>query len=146
MLPNPYHAQSQKSGAQPNPSSTIKPLCWIEVPVSDINASTERLEKLLGWTVAEPRTNAFALLVTGNKDPIGVSLVLRESPAGANDQPVTTLIGANIGQEAIETVYGRAMTLGFMPVEPPHAVPAAGHGMRAVIRDPDGNLIGLWRD
>lgn len=120
----------------------MNPLCWIEIPVCDIDAAADRLNKLFGWTAQSPSTTSFALMLTGNRDPLGVSLVLREEPPG----PQSTLIGVNIGQDPIEEVFGRALSMGFMPVESPHTVPQAGHGMRAVIRDPDGNLFGLWRD
>ena len=123
-----------------------KPLCWIEIPVSDVRAAAQRLNALFGWTVREPHTSAFALMMTGNHEPVGLSLVLRETAEGGNDEPMTTLVGVNIGVDTIEEVYADALNTGFMPVEPPHAVPQAGHGMRAVIRDPDGNLFGLWRD
>lgn len=124
----------------------VKPLCWIEIPVSNIPQAAERLYRLFGWEVRPPSTSNFALMMTGNHEPIGVSLVLRESPSGANNEPMTTLVGANVGADTIESVYARSLQLGFMPVEAPRAIPEAGHGMRAVIRDPDGNLFGLWRD
>lgn len=142
MLKTPLPTNSEDSQSDP---VAFRPLCWIEIPVSDIRAAADRLFQLFGWTVQAPSTSSFALLMTGNREPIGVSLVLRES-LGANNEPMTTLIGANVGSERIEDVYARALGLGFMPVEQPRAIPEAGHGMRAVLRDPDGNLFGLWRD
>lgn len=126
--------------------SIMRPVTWVEVPVSDVQAAAERLHQLFGWQVQSPSTQAFALLLTGNRDPLSISLVIRETPAGGNDEPLTTMIGVNVGAEPLEDVLTRAVRLGFMPVEAPHAIPGAGHGMRAVVRDPDGNLFGLWRD
>ncbi len=142
ILKTPLPADSAPADQDP---VALRPLCWIEIPVSNIRAAADRLFQLFGWTVQAPSTSSFALLMTGNREPIGVSLVLRET-LGANNEPMTTLIGANVGSERIEDVYARALSLGFMPVEQPRAIPEAGHGMRAVLRDPDGNLFGLWRD
>lgn len=137
---------NEREAGTPDPTADMRPLCWIEVPVSDVKLAAKRLEGLFGWKVQEPTSTSFALLLTGNRDPIGLSLVMRESASGARDEPSTTLIGVNIGSKGMEDVYHLAVTMGFMPVEAPHAVPEAGHGLRAVLRDPDGNLFGLWHD
>jgi predicted enzyme related to lactoylglutathione lyase len=116
------------------------PLVWFEIPVTDFDQAIAFYQTLFGWVFHENDTNGqeYRLIDAGDRSIDG-GLVLRtdeEAPTGRG--PVFY-----IDVKDIEMTILRAQKIGGT-LERKVTFLSRESGVVASVRDPDGNIIGLW--
>lgn len=111
---------------------------WVEIPVTDMDRAAKFYETILGWSV---RRELFMGIPHGMfpADVAGVGGALVKAD-GYTPTTEGTVVYLNAGTQ-LESVVGRVQAAGgeiLLPVTP---IPPAG--TMAIIRDTEGNRVGL---
>jgi predicted enzyme related to lactoylglutathione lyase len=115
---------------------------WFEIHVTDLDRATEFYGKVLGWTFAPLPDSAigdYLMISTRSGAPANGGLALaaqRESPGG----PATVVY---LEVDDIDGAIRAARSAGGS-VDRPRGDIGGAHGFFAIVRDPDGNHVGLW--
>jgi len=114
-----------------------------EIYGSDPEALADFYGSLFGWTAQRWGDESYWLIGTGDGPGIDGAIVRRRGSAPVEGAPV---MGATIvmGVEDIDASLARAHELGARGANAKMAVP--GVGWAAHLRDPDGNVFGLFQD
>ncbi len=114
-----------------------------EIHASDPRALTEFYGSLFGWKFSQYGDFPYHLAATGDGPGIDGAIKQRVTPAPTGDAPST---GATIfvGVEDIDAAFSDALKLGAEEAGAKRPVP--GVGWSAYLRDPDGNLFGLFQN
>jgi predicted enzyme related to lactoylglutathione lyase len=110
-------------------------LSYLEVPASDPAQSATFYERVVGWKVdrSDPSRPKFS-------DPFGNLIGRWQTGRAPSREPGLVLY---IYVDRIHDAVGRVAAHGGEVVRAPYA---EGDVLVATIRDPAGNLIGLWQD
>jgi predicted enzyme related to lactoylglutathione lyase len=115
---------------------------WFEIHVNDLAAATDFYGKVLGWTFQPLSDSAIGdyLVVTtrgGSAANGGIARSAdRQPPGGAS---TVLYLQVDDIQATIDTAVAAGGTL-----HRPYADIGGVHGYFAIIRDPEGNHVGLW--
>ena len=114
-----------------------------EIHATDLKAAAEFYGTLFGWTFNQYGGFPYMLASTGEGDGIDGAIMARQGPPPGKGSPV---MGATIIMEVedIDAEFSRAIDLGAEPAVDKMAVP--GIGWSAYLRDPDGNVFGLFQN
>ena len=114
-----------------------------EIHASDLNAAAEFYGTLFGWTFNQYGEFPYMLADTGEGAGINGALMGRQGPAPGKGAPV---MGATVIMEVrdIDAKTTQAVELGAERSVDKMAVP--GIGWSAYLRDPDGNVFGLFQN
>ncbi len=114
-----------------------------EIHASDLKALTKFYAELFGWKVNQWGDQPYMLVETGDGDGINGAVMQRQGAAPAPGAPV---MGATIimSVDDIDTEFDRALRLGAQEALAKLAVP--GMGWAAYLRDPDGNVFGMFQE
>jgi len=114
-----------------------------EIYGSDPEALVAFYGTLFGWTARRWGEEPYWLVGTGEGAGIDGAIAQRSGTAPADDAPV---MGATIvmGVKDIDASLVRALDLGATGANTKTAVP--GIGWAAHLRDPDGNVFGLFQE
>ena len=112
--------------------------CWVEMLTDDRLKAQSYYADLFGWSFEEVATGAgpYAMFRPAPGGP-GGGIMAR--PAG--DMP--TAWTPYVAVDDVDASAARARELGGRVLAPPADVP--GYGRFAVIQDPTGGVLGLWR-
>ncbi len=115
------------------------PVAWFEVSSGNHERAQKFYAELFGWTVnVDPSMGGYGIVDTGaGEQAIGGGIGPAESPGDAG-------VKIYMGVDDLDTYLMRAAELGGKQVVPPTDLPG-DFGTIAVIADPDGNPVGLWR-
>jgi predicted enzyme related to lactoylglutathione lyase len=133
----PRRKQAAKAWAPPTGPGTF---CWNELMTTDTAAAKPFYGALFGWT-AQPMgtgsTGEYSVLSRGKDGVAGMQLA---NPAwdGGRSYWLPSVAVADV-----DATCAKATTLGAAVVQPPTDV--EGFGRYAVLRDPQGALISLWK-
>jgi len=123
----------------PGPAGVI----WFEIRVRDLDAAEAFYGPLLGWTFRpfEEYEAASYHIISTPSGTLGGALVRSEIP----DDRATPNLGATLYAEVddLEVAVRQASELGGEVVSQRRAIGTVD-GWFAVVRDPDGNPVGLW--
>lgn len=112
---------------------------WFEIPVRDLPAAQRFYETLLGRPMRAEDMGGESLAVFAHDKPgVGGCLMLRPQDVGARGGSIVYLDCAPGVQAALD----RGAAAGASVVTPRTLI-APGIGYFALLRDPDGNLVGL---
>lgn len=108
-----------------------------EIPVDDPDRAREFYEQAFGWSFREWEQSPYWLTDIGEEGAPGVegALIAR---SGLHASPVV-IVDVDDIQEALAT----AVEAGAEALTDRRAVPSIGWS--AYVRDPEGNVIGLWQ-
>jgi len=113
-------------------------LCYLEIPALDVRTSATFYEKVFGWNIRH-RDSARPSFddATGNV-----------SGAWVTGRPIAREPGLlpYIWVDGIDAILARAAAEGGETVEAPHPDSPGSNCSIATIRDPAGNLIGLYQE
>lgn len=107
---------------------------WAEIPVTDLTRSAAFYAEVFGWQM-EVTEMAGEKIAAFGRGGIGGNLV--EGPAGLGGGNVVHLLVP----DTVEAAQARAEAAGAMAEGPVATIPP---GRYVVVRDPDGNRIGLF--
>ena len=115
------------------------PVAFFEVISPDAARAQRFYADLFGWKAdGDPAMGGYALVDTGNGDDgIGGGI----GTADDNDPPGVRIY---MRVDDLEAYLSRAEELGGTRLVPPTDLPS-GYGQIAVLADPDGNRVGLWK-
>jgi uncharacterized protein len=109
---------------------------WVDITATDAEASRLFYAQLFGWRLQVLEALDYALIdPDAGTLPGGIGRSDATRPAG-----ITTYFSV----DDVEATLARAVALGATVATPPWTVP--GLGTMAVVLDPEGNRIGLWKD
>lgn len=112
---------------------------WFEIPVRDLAAAQRFYEALLGRAMCAETMGGEVLAVFAYDQPgVGGCLMLRPQDAGARGGSIVYLDSTPSVQAALD----RGAAAGAAVVTPRTLI-APGIGYFALLRDLDGNLVGL---
>jgi len=113
-----------------------------EIHGSDGEALVRFYTQLFGWTAERWGDEAYWLLDTGTGEGINGAVMTRHGPAPAEGAPV---MGAVITVEVddLDAYMARGLALGATEALARMAVP--GMGWAANLKDPDGNVFGVFQ-
>jgi predicted enzyme related to lactoylglutathione lyase len=108
-------------------------VCHVEWQVTNLEMAQEFYGGMFGWSF-EPMGESYVLFRTG--DDVGGGLELADSVASGSSPLVYILTGD------IEESLAKAEVYGGEVVKRTTEIP--GHGVYAIVADPDGNRVGLF--
>ena len=114
-----------------------------EIHASDLDAAVAFYQALFGWKIQRWGDAPYCLIDAGEGPGANGAIMQRQGPAPAAGAPV---MGATIivGVDDIDATYARGLELG---AEAAHEkLPVPGMGWSAYLRDPDGNVFGLFQE
>jgi uncharacterized protein len=111
-------------------------LCHFEIPADDLEALAEFYRQLFGWTI-EPvgEFGGYLGIRTGPETAVGGGMMARQHP---QQRPTNYIL-----VEDVDAYLEKAVALGATALMPRTEVP--GIGSFALIGDPSGNCLGLFR-
>jgi len=110
---------------------------WFDLVTGDPQAARVFYGKVFGWSFqAVPGGKDYAV-IAANGRPIGGIF----QPAASGDRPVGTRWLSFVSVGDMEAILGKLAGLGFVQLLPATSVP--GRGVQAVLRDPQGAILGL---
>jgi predicted enzyme related to lactoylglutathione lyase len=114
--------------------------CWIELTSKDADAAKSFYSELFGWSYEEmPMQNGgiYSMFQPTDGGPGGgiMALPMPECP---------TAWMPYVGVDDLDAAVARVRDLGGVVHVEPTSVP--GHGFFAMIADPSGATIGLWKN
>lgn len=121
-------------------------VAWFEIHVSDVGKAAAFYGAVLGWTF-EPLTDAneslqdYLVIRTRSGAPGNGGLARAASTEDVGRESAVVYLFVGDIPRAIEQTRAAGGT-----VHRPHTNIGGDHGWSAVIRDPDGNYVGLWSD
>jgi predicted enzyme related to lactoylglutathione lyase len=130
---NEPHTQSGEANVDPSLARNGG-LSYLEIPALDVRRSAAFYANVLGWKVVDTESNAPRF-----SDPSGHLIGRWISGRVISREP--GLLPYFYVDRVVEAVSRAAATGGEM-IKPPHA---EGNLLVATIRDPAGNVIGLWQ-
>ncbi|MBR9765892.1 MAG: VOC family protein [Rhodobacteraceae bacterium] len=107
---------------------------WAEIPVTDLARGTAFYEAVFGWTLTQMQMGPDRVAAFGSG---GVGGNLVEGPGGMGAGNVIHLLVP----DTVEAALSRAQQAGARAETDVITIPP---GRYAVVRDPDGNRIGLF--
>jgi len=114
-----------------------------EIHASDLKAAADFYSNLFGWKLDQYGDYPYLLVDSGEGPGINGAIMQRQGPAPAEDAAVTgATIIMSVDDIDASTLLG--LELGGSAPTPKQAVP--GIGWSAYLKDPDGNLFGLFQD
>ncbi|MFO7904589.1 MAG: VOC family protein [Pirellulaceae bacterium] len=115
--------------------------CWIDLAARDMEAAREFYHQLFGWESPDGETQGTSYLhfALDGKRVAG----MRGMSAEMLNQDQPSCWNSYINVDDISAACARVSELGGKVVEPEVEVPGAG--TRALIQDPTGGQVGLWR-
>ena len=116
--------------------SSAQPVVWFEIPVSDLERSAHFYGEMFGWRFGRVENMDIDYLVIESGSLNG-GLRLR-TDAGANNGPFV-FVAVDGLLESLE----RVRELGGEVEQDPTLISVEA-GAYAVLRDPDGNRVGVW--
>lgn len=121
-------------------------LAWFEIHVSDTEKAAEFYRALFGWTFsplgdADDSLHDYLVITTASGEPAGGGLARSGSPNDVGRESSVLYLFT----EDIDAAVGRALAAGGA-VHRPRMNIGGSHGYCAIVRDPDGNHVGLWSD
>jgi uncharacterized protein len=108
--------------------------CWVDLGTVDLEGAKSFYGQLLGWECQEQ--SGHTLCRVGGKDVAGMHSHADEPESGSN-------WGSSIAVDDLDAALARARELGATVDHEPSDVPGA---RLAVITDPSGAQVTLWRD
>ena len=115
------------------------PVAFFEIISGDPERARGFYRELFGWTAeADPAMGGYALVDTAAGDGAiggGIGAADADDPAG---------VRVYMRVDDLQAYLERAEKLGGTRVSEPMDLPG-GHGQIAMITDPDGNRVGLWK-
>jgi uncharacterized protein len=115
------------------------PVAFFEVISPDAERARTFYAGLFGWTAeADPAMGGYALVDTG----AGESAIGGGIGGASDDDPPGVRVYMRV--DDLEAYLARAAELGGKRLVEPYELPG-GFGTIAVVTDPDGNRVGLWK-
>ncbi len=111
-------------------------LCFFEIPADDPEKLQQFYGELFQWTFEKGSTQFRYYRVNTGEDSLKGGITARQDPQH-------TLINY-VKVDSVEDSLAKAQKLGASLVLGKSAVP--GIGWYAVVKDPQGNRVGLWQD
>jgi uncharacterized protein len=115
-------------------------VAWFEVTSDDPARAQKFYAELFGWQItAGPGSGGYSIVDTGaGEGAIGGGI----GPSACSDDPTGVKIYLRV--DDLEAYLAKAEQLGGKRVGEPTELPE-GWGTVAVLTDPDGNQVGLWK-
>jgi predicted enzyme related to lactoylglutathione lyase len=115
-------------------------VAWFEVTSDDPARAQKFYAELFGWQItAGPGSGGYSIVDTGaGEGAIGGGI----GPSAGSDDPTGVKIYLRV--DDLEAYLAKAEQLGGKRVGEPTELPE-GWGTVAVLTDPDGNQVGLWK-
>jgi len=115
------------------------PVAWFEVTSTDHERAQKFYAELFGWTVSnDPSMGGYGIVDTGaGEGAVGGGI-------GPSQAPGDTGVKIYLRVDDLDSYLARAEQLGGKQLVPPTPLPA-DFGTIAVVTDPDGNAVGLWK-
>jgi len=115
------------------------PVAFFEIISGDAERAQKFYGELFGWQAeGDPAMGGYALVDTGaGEGAIGGGI-------GAVDDGDTAGVRVYMRVDDLEAYLDRAEKLGGTRIAPPTDLPG-GYGQIAILADPDGNRVGLWK-
>ena len=111
-------------------------VCWNELATSDAAGSTEFYTKLFGWqTMTPPGMDGYTMMMAGGQMAAGMM-----DKSDHCDGPPVWLSYVTV--EDAKASLAKAKELGAEEIRGVTEVP--GKGSFAIVKDPQGGMIGLW--
>lgn len=116
------------------------PVAWFEITSNEPERAQKFYGELFGWTISvDPSMNGYGMVDTGGGEgAVGGGI----GRSGGPDDPVGVKIYLRV--DDLEEYLSRAEQLGGARVGQPVELPG-GWGTIAVLTDPDGNQVGIWK-
>ena len=116
-----------------------QPVAFFEVISPDHERAQKFYTELFGWQVAaDPAMGGYGLVDTGaGEGAIGGGI-------GPSSEPGEKGVKIYMRVDDLDSYLARAEQLGGKQVVPPTPLPG-DFGTIAVVTDPDGNAVGLWK-
>lgn len=115
-------------------TQTKSTVIWTEIPVTELARGTAFYEEVFGWTLTQMQMGPDKVAAFGSG---GVGGNLVEGPSGMGAGNVVHLAVP----DTVEAALSRAQKAGARAETDVITIPS---GRYALIRDPDGNRIGLF--
>jgi predicted enzyme related to lactoylglutathione lyase len=112
------------------------PVVHFEIGGRDIAKSKEFYTELFGWTI-EVDDNGYGMVNTGSD--VGIQGGMMKTPEGA-----PPYVAFYVGVDDLDKYLERAETLGGRTIVGP--MPIGGMGAFAMFADPDGLMIGMFKE
>jgi predicted enzyme related to lactoylglutathione lyase len=115
------------------------PVAWFEVTSADHDRAQKFYAELFGWTVdVDPSMRGYGIVDTGaGEGAVGGGI-------GPSQMPGDTGVKIYMRVDDLDAYLARAEQLGGKQIVPPTDLPG-DFGTIAVVTDPDGNAVGLWK-
>ncbi|ANZ39795.1 hypothetical protein BBK82_30900 [Lentzea guizhouensis] len=120
-------------------------LAWFEIHVRDVTKAAEFYGTVFGWTFdplgdADESLDGYLVITLANGEGAGGGLARTATP----DEPAGRASSVLYLQvDDIPRTVELALSAGAAVHRPLMDI-GGGHGLCAIIRDPDGNHVGLW--
>lgn len=108
-----------------------------EIPVDDPDRAKDFYRAVFDWKLEGYGDTPYWLASTGDQGGMGIDGAL----IGRSEVHRSTVVVIDV--EDLDDAVERAVGAGAAEVHPKQAVP--GMGWSAYVRDPEGNVIGLWQ-
>lgn len=117
---------------------TGRPVIWFEIPVTSLERAAHFYGELFGWRFGRVADidREYLIIDAGESINGGLALVDDATPRGNG-----TLVYVAV-EGLLETMH-KASELGGQVAQDPQLISEQA-GAFAVLRDPDGNRIGIW--
>ena len=113
-------------------------VAYFEITSTDAPRAQRFYADLFGWTITpDPDMAGYGMVDTGGGEGAVVGGIGPSQAPG--DEGVRVYVRVDDLQQHLETAQRLGATTVLEPMELP-----GGYGTIAVVRDPDGNALGLW--
>jgi uncharacterized protein len=114
----------------------INKLCFFEIPADDPEKLQHFYSDLFQWSFERGSSGFRYYRIHTGEESLKGGITARQDPEH-------TLINY-VKVDSVDDSLSRAQSLGALVVIPKKSVP--GIGWYAVVKDPEGNRLGLWQD